>query len=268
METFSALLCLFSMLAGTYFLIALVFRKIRKKPKNKLYSRGFLVSISVFIASIVLFGVFQTPESREEHRQQRLEREQEKKEKAEQEAKEKAEQEAKEKAEQEAKEKAEQEAKEKAEQEAKEKAEQEAKEQTKQEQEEQQDTSKNEENSVKAEDIELNYLKQVTIQERPVMNGLGTERIGTYGVIKAVKEYVLEVTEEEYIEFCNDCVRNSGYNWFTIDFEDGTGIFFASSIPETGTYGTISETHCIVDVINYIGINSDKTITLSKPSTY
>jgi len=121
MEMLATLLCMFSMFAGIFFIIASIVRKIWKKPKKKLYSRGLLISAIVFVLSIVLFAVFETPETKAENEQRRIEAQKEKEEK------EQAEKEAKE---QKAKEKEEQEAKEKEEQEAKEKAEKEKKEQT------------------------------------------------------------------------------------------------------------------------------------------
>ena len=106
MEMLATLLCMFSMFAGIFFIIASIVRKIWKKPKKKLYSRGLLISAIVFVLSIVLFAVFETPETKAENEQRRIEaqKEKEEKEQAEKEAKE---QKAKEKEEQEAKEKAE-----------------------------------------------------------------------------------------------------------------------------------------------------------------
>ena len=113
MEMLATLLCMFSMFAGIFFIIASIVRKIWKKPKKKLYSRGLLISAIVFVLSIVLFAVFETPETKAENEQRRIEaqKEKEEKEQAEKEAKE---QKAKEKEEQQAKEKAEKELEEKA----------------------------------------------------------------------------------------------------------------------------------------------------------
>lgn len=111
MEMLATLLCMFSMFAGIFFIIASIVRKIWKKPKKKLYSRGLLISAIVFVLSIVLFAVFETPETKAENEQRRIEaqKEKEEKEQAEKEAKEKEEQEAKEKAEKEKKEQTEKE---------------------------------------------------------------------------------------------------------------------------------------------------------------
>ena len=100
MEMLATLLCMFSMFAGIFFIIASIVRKIWKKPKKKLYSRGLLISAIVFVLSIVLFAVFETPETKAENEQRRIEaqKEKEEKEQAEKEAKEKKEQTEKEEA--------------------------------------------------------------------------------------------------------------------------------------------------------------------------
>ena len=73
MESFALLLVMLSMLGGIFFIVALIIRKIRKKPKNKVYSRGLLISILAFVLGIVLFAVFETPESKARYEQQRIE---------------------------------------------------------------------------------------------------------------------------------------------------------------------------------------------------
>ena len=91
MELFATLLCMFSMMGVFLFITILVLRRIKKKPKTKIYSRGLLVSALVFVLSIVLFGIFQTPESRAKYEQQRIEaqKEQDEKDQAEKEQAEK-----------------------------------------------------------------------------------------------------------------------------------------------------------------------------------
>ena len=78
METLAIWLFLFSMIGIIIFSIALIIHKIRKKTKNKIYFRGLLISIIVFIGSIILFGVFETPETKARTEQQRIERQKEK----------------------------------------------------------------------------------------------------------------------------------------------------------------------------------------------
>ena len=66
------------------------------------------------------------------------------------------------------------------------------------------------------------------VVEYPIHNG-------TRGVIYADRN---DVTDELLIEFLND-VDVSEYNWFTIDFGDGTGYFFTSN--SFFSYGPITE---------------------------
>lgn len=231
---FATLLCMISMFTGLFFVIALIINRVKRKPKKKRYSRGVLISIIVFIASIVLFAVFETPESKEKYEQQRIERQK-------QAEKEKA---------------------------KKEDSKKEVVEKEKNKEDSSTKKSSSNEDTTKTKEIETNYLKQLKVRNNPVVNGTGTEKIGTYGFVKAEKELAQQVSEQEYLDFCNDVVRDSGYNWFTVVFSDGTGITFTSSIPETGTYGVIDETYCIVQPIDYININSDNTISLFDATQY
>lgn len=249
MEMFATLLCMISMFTGLFFVIALIINRVKRKPKKKRYSRGVLISIIVFIASIVLFAVFETPESKEKYEQQRIERQ----EQAEKEKEEKKQTER------------EQAEKEKA---KKEDSKKEVVEKEKNKEDSSTKKSSSNEDTTKTKEIETNYLKQLKVRNNPVVNGTGTEKIGTYGFVKAEKELAQQVSEQEYLDFCNDVVRDSGYNWFTVVFSDGTGITFTSSIPETGTYGVIDETYCIVQPIDYININSDNTISLFDATQY
>ena len=148
MELFATLLCMFSMMGVFLFITILVLRRIKKKPKTKIYSRGLLVSALVFVLSIVLFGIFQTPESRAKYEQQRIEAQREKEEK-EQAEKEQAEKEQAEK---------EQAEKEQAEKEQAEK-EQAKKEQAKKEQKSKSETKDNSQNISPEENLEtFNYV--------------------------------------------------------------------------------------------------------------
>ena len=155
MELFATLLCMFSMMGVFLFITILVLRRIKKKPKTKIYSRGLLVSALVFVLSIVLFGIFQTPESRAKYEQQRIEAQREKEEK-EQAEKEQAEKEQAEK-EQAEKEQAEKEQAEK-EQAEKEQAE---KEQAKKEQKSKSETKDNSQNISPEENLKETIIKVI-----------------------------------------------------------------------------------------------------------
>ncbi len=60
-----------------------------------------------------------------------------------------------------------------------------------------------------------------------IWNGSGTSIIGQRAEITVTKEEIKALSSEEFNEFLENEVADSGYNWFTIDFNDGTGIVFA-----------------------------------------
>ena len=180
MELFATLLCMFSMLGFIFFCVSLIIRKIRKKPKNKVHSRGLLISIIVFVVSIVLFGVFQTPESKAGYERQRIEAQKEKEEKE----KAKKEKKVKEQAEQEVKEKEEQEAKEKAEKEKKEKTEKEEakkKEKQKDSKKKKTDSSK----TTKSQDAQKEENKSSTEEDlrKAIVKVVGKENLETFNYV-------------------------------------------------------------------------------------
>lgn len=294
MENFSILLLYVSLIIVIVFIVRLVIGLIKKNGKKRKNILGIVVGIILFVVSMILFGIFETPESKEKYEQQRIEKQLEKEAKEKQKETEKAEKEKKKEAEKAEKEKQKEEEKaEKEKQKEEEKAEKEKQKETekvekqkeskkdekasKKKTQEKQDSKSNEEEASKnnnsssnqksTENIELNYLKQLKTRENPVMNGVKTERIGTYGFVKAQKDLMKEVSESEYIDFCNERVSDSGYNWFTIDFGDGTGIVFAGSFSAVGTYGYIDEERCITNALYYITINEGNTVSVSE-STY
>lgn len=78
-------------------------------------------------------------------------------------------------------------------------------------------------------DIAENPLAAFQIQERPVMNGYKTERIGTWACIYTSKEFMSTVTSQQLHEYL-DALPISDYNWFNVFFEDGTGLWTISPV--------------------------------------
>lgn len=66
------------------------------------------------------------------------------------------------------------------------------------------------------------------------------------------KAEMKNITQEQYSEFVSSKVSDSGYNWFTILFEDGTGITFAGCDTIFQDYGTMDEEGCISELIGHI----------------
>ena len=82
-----------------------------------------------------------------------------------------------------------------------------------------------------------------TIMEKPVMNGYKTERIGTYAEVMAGG---IEITKENLIQFYKEVVKNSSYNWVTLNIDGESGINFHGS-SYFFTYGTIDDEGCIIE---------------------
>lgn len=102
-----------------------------------------------------------------------------------------------------------------------------------------------------------NPLMNAEIQIGDVLNGTRSEKLGEWAGIHISKESLKEITQEQFSEFCNDIVKDSGYNWFTISCDDGTGIQFAGSISYAATYGNLDNEGCIAESIGTIVVQED-----------
>ena len=243
----ATLLCMFSMFAGIFFIIASIVRKIWKKPKKKLYSRGLLISAIVFVLSIVLFAVFETPETKAENEQRRIEaqKEKEEKEQAEKEAKE---QKAKEKEEQEAKEKEEQEAKEKEEQEAKEKAEKEKKEQT-------------EKEEAKKKEKQKDSKKEKTDSSKTTKSQDAQKEENKSSIEEDLRKAIVKVVGEENLETFNYVPDN---NFALIKFKGSESL--SSKMTVKGMYMDIS--NVLKGIQKDINVNVDINVTYPLQDSY
>lgn len=127
------------------------------------------------------------------------------------------------------------------------------------------ETEKEPEESNAAEKPESdNPLMNADVQVGDVMNGTKTEKIGEWAEIRISKEVLKNVTQEQYAEFCESVVKDSGYNWFTITCEDGTGIQFAGSVYIVATYGKLDNEGCITETTGTIMLESDGTYSYTE----
>ena len=78
MENFSVLLFFISILLLIVFCVLFIKSKIKKTNKKKKYLIGILISIVLFIVSVVLFGIFETPETKAEYEARQVEKQLEK----------------------------------------------------------------------------------------------------------------------------------------------------------------------------------------------
>lgn len=70
-----------------------------------------------------------------------------------------------------------------------------------------------------------NALLDAEVNVYPVTSG-GGEQIGERAAVEVDKSAASALTAEEFAAFCEQRVDGSGYNWFTVDFGDGTGLVF------------------------------------------
>lgn len=102
-----------------------------------------------------------------------------------------------------------------------------------------------------------NPLLDADVYIYDVTNGTGTEKIGEWAEVKISKEVLKSIDPTQFSEFCKSRVKDSGYNWYTVSFEDGTGIQFAGSVSYVATYGTLDSDGCIVESKGTIMVQED-----------
>lgn len=104
-----------------------------------------------------------------------------------------------------------------------------------------------------------NPLLAAEVVTGDVMNGSGTDKLGEYAYVTVDLDTMKTVTMEQYDEFCDEIVEDSGYNWVSIDFGDGTGLQFAGSTPSLATYGTLDGEECIIEQKGNVMLTGDDT---------
>lgn len=125
--------------------------------------------------------------------------------------------------------------------------------------------AKNQENVSESEKSETgNSLLDAEVTVGDVMNGTKTEKLGEYAYITVSLETMKKVTMEQYNEFCDQKVRDSGYNWVTIDFGNGSGLQFQGSTPAVATYGTLDDKECIEESKGTVMMTGENTYEYSE----
>ena len=108
-----------------------------------------------------------------------------------------------------------------------------------------------------------NPLLDAEVKIGDVMNGTKTEKLGEYAYIEVPLDTMKDVTMEQYDEFCNKKVQDSGYKWVTIDFKNGTGLQFQGSTPAVSTYGTLDREECIEEQYGIVMMKEEHTYEYS-----
>lgn len=92
-----------------------------------------------------------------------------------------------------------------------------------------------------------NPLLNAQVVTAPAKSGDNSKTLGTYAYISISKAILKAVTLEQFTEFAQTVVDNSGYNWFSIICEDGTGICFSGSDIYYPSYGKLDTDGAITD---------------------
>lgn len=108
-----------------------------------------------------------------------------------------------------------------------------------------------------------NILMDYDLIVKDVKSGAG-EKIGEYAYIRVMKSQLEEITEENYKEFAETVVQDSGYNWIAIICDDGTGICFPGSMYYAAQYGKQDSDGSILEEYGTIYLNEDGGYTYEK----
>ena len=100
--------------------------------------------------------------------------------------------------------------------------------------------------------VHKNPLTQAKVKTADVMNGFGTDKIGERAYIEIGKEDLQNVTQEDFKEFADTVVKDSGYNYFTVICDDGTGVFFGGSEIIIVSYGKLNDEGMLEETVGDI----------------
>ena len=100
--------------------------------------------------------------------------------------------------------------------------------------------------------VHKNPLTQAKVKTADVMNGFGTDKIGERAYIEISKEDLQNVTQEDFKEFADTVVKDSGYNYFTVICNDGTGVFFGGSGIVIVSYGKLNDEGMLEETVGDI----------------
>lgn len=108
-----------------------------------------------------------------------------------------------------------------------------------------------------------NVLMDYDLIVKDVKSGSG-DVIGEYAYIRIMKRQLEEITEENYKEFAESVVKDSGYNWVAILCDDGTGICFPGSMYYVADYGKQDADGSISEIYGTITLNESGGYTYDK----
>lgn len=107
---------------------------------------------------------------------------------------------------------------------------------------------------------QYNFLLDCDVKTSDVKSGSG-DVIGQRAFVSVLKSQLAELTAENFAEFAETVVKDSGYNYFTIKCDDGTGIVFAGSNVTIPVYGTLDDDGRVTDTAGFITRGVDGSYT-------
>ena len=105
-----------------------------------------------------------------------------------------------------------------------------------------------------------NFLLDCDVKTADVKSGSG-DVIGQRAFVSVLKSQLAELTAENFAEFAETVVKDSGYNYFTIKCDDGTGIVFDGSDVTIPVYGTLDDDGRVTDTAGFITRGVDGSYT-------
>ena len=108
-----------------------------------------------------------------------------------------------------------------------------------------------------SEDLGLNPLLKNQFSIEDVMNGFNTDKIGEYGIVSIDKETLKNITQDQFKEFIDKKVIDSGLNWVSIICSDNTAIIFNGSNHQIATYGECSNDGIVTKPLGYLMLTTD-----------
>jgi hypothetical protein len=107
---------------------------------------------------------------------------------------------------------------------------------------------------------QYNFLLDCDVKTSDVKSGSG-DVIGQRAFVSVLKSQLAELTAENFAEFAETVVKDSGYNYFTIKCDDGTGIVFGGSDVTIPVYGTLDDDGRVTDTAGFITRGVDGSYT-------
>lgn len=102
---------------------------------------------------------------------------------------------------------------------------------------------------------QYNFLLDCDVKTADVKSGSG-DVIGQRAFVSVLKSQLVELTAENFAEFAETVVKDSGYNYFTIKCDDGTGIVFPGSTYYVSNYCQLNDDGAMLE--NYGTITLDE----------